>query len=452
MRPSTAQSWTIARCALGAFKMTIDFTMLGDGGGRLRRDTLIRLRLIAILGQGVVAAAATLVLDYDLPAFPVTICLAAALALNVWLRLTYPATHRMTDKQAFWVLAFDVIELGALLYLSGGSENPFAALLLAPLMIGASALGPKRVLVLGALTVLVATGLALSHMPLPFVPEGRLTLPLSFRVAQWLAILLGVTFIGFFAWRVADESRLLASALAATEIVLEREQHLGQLDGLAAAAAHELGTPLATIALVARELDRALPPNSPHAEDIALLRQQSDRCRDILSKLTSLGSGYAGPLTTMAIGDLLEDVVAPHRAFGVEIDIELEGDEPEPVCRRNAGLIYGLGNLVENAVDHAAQRVVVTAKWDADTVRLRIADDGPGFRADLLPRLGEPYLHRRKARAGGLGLGLFIARTLLERTGAAIRFANASSPERGARVRVRWSRAEFEQGSEGGSD
>lgn len=428
--------------------MDSNFSFLPDAG-RLRRDTLIRLRLIAIVGQGVVAATATFALHYDLPFLPVALCLAAALALNIWLRLKYPATHRMTDAQAFWVLTFDVVELGALLYLSGGSENPFAALLLAPLMIGASALGPKRVLVLGAITVLVATGLALSHMPLPFVPEGRLTLPLSFRVAQWLAILLGVTFIGFFAWRVAYESRLLASALAATEIVLEREQHLGQLDGLAAAAAHELGTPLATIALVARELDRAIPPGSPHAEDIALMRSQVERCRDILSKLTSLGSGDAGPLTTMSVGDLIEETVAPHRAFGVDIEIALMGDGDEPLCRRNAGLLYGLGNLVENAVDHAASRVRVLAQWDEGAVTIRVEDDGPGFRSDLLPRLGEPYLHRggRMARAGGLGLGLFIARTLLERTGAMIRFANGTGPDRGARVMARWARAEFEAGT-----
>ena len=368
----------------------IDFPLVPDGGGRLRRDTLIRLRLIAILGQGVVAATANFVLHYNLPLGPVALCLAAALALNLWLRVHFPATHRMSDAQAFWVLAFDVIELGALLYLSGGSENPFAALLLAPLMIGASALGPKRVLWLGALTVLVATGLALSHLPLPFVPEGRLTLPLSFRVAQWLAILLGVTFIGFFAWRVADESRQLASALAATEIVLEREQHLGQLDGLAAAAAHELGTPLATIALVARELDRAMPQDSPYADDIALMRTQVDRCRDILSKLTSLGAGY---------------------------DTE----------------------------------VIVTADWDDVAIRLSIADNGPGFRPDILPRLGEPYVHRggRKGSDDGLGLGLFIARTLLERSGAAIAFANAYPPERGARVSIAWPRAEFERGTSG---
>jgi two-component system, sensor histidine kinase RegB len=428
--------------------MAMDFSLPPDGGGRLRRDTLIRLRLIAIIGQALVVATAAFVLDYSLPLVPVAICLSGALALNVWLRVTFSATHRMSDAQAFWVLSFDVIELGALLYLSGGSENPFAALLLAPLMIGSSALGPRRVLILGAITVLVATGLALSHLPLPFLPEGRLTLPLSFRVAQWLTILLGVTFIGFFAWRVADESRMLASALAATEIVLEREQHLGQLDGLAAAAAHELGTPLATIALVARELDRSMPPDSPHADDIALLRTQVERCRDILSKLTSLGSGYAGPLTSMALGDLIEDVVAPHRAFGVDLDIVLEGAGAEPLCRRNAGVLYGLGNLVENAVDHADHTVRVLASWTDESVVIRVEDDGPGFRADLLPRLGEPYVHRRgrKDRDDGLGLGLFIARTLLERSGAAIRFGNAAAPERGARVQVRWARADFEAG------
>lgn len=428
--------------------MAMDFSLLPDGGGRLRRDTLIRLRLIAIIGQALVVATAAFVLDYNLPLVPVAICLSAALALNVWLRVTFPANHRMSDAQAFWVLSFDVVELGALLFLSGGSENPFAALLLAPLMIGSSALGPRRVLILGAITVFVATGLALSHLPLPFLPEGRLTLPLSFRVAQWLTILLGVTFIGFFAWRVADESRQLANALAATEIVLEREQHLGQLDGLAAAAAHELGTPLATIALVARELDRSIPSDSPHSEDIALLRTQVERCRDILSKLTSLGSGYEGPLTSMALGDLIEDVVAPHRAFGVDLEIMLEGDGAEPLCRRNAGVLYGLGNLVENAVDHADSRVRVRASWSDSTVLIRVEDDGPGFRADLLPRLGEPYVHRRgrKDRDHGLGLGLFIARTLLERSGAAIWFGNATAPARGARVQVRWARSDFEAG------
>jgi len=231
--------------------------------------------------------------------------------------------------------------------------------------------------------------------------------------------------------------------------VLEREQHLGQLDGLAAAAAHELGTPLATIALVARELDRAMPKDSPYSEDIALMRTQVERCRDILSKLTSLGAGYAGPLTDFALGDLIEEVVAPHRAFGIEINVTLKGVAPEPICRRQAGLLYGLGNLVENAVDHARTQVNVTAEWDGLTIRLCIADDGPGFRQDILPRLGEPYVHRgvRKAREHGLGLGLFIARTLLERSGAAIAFANASPPERGARVSVAWQRAEFEAGT-----
>jgi two-component system sensor histidine kinase RegB len=262
-----------------------------------------------------------------------------------------------------------------------------------------------------------------------------------------VALVSACVFTGSYVLRVAEEARQLAKALNATELVLAREQHLSQLDGLAAAAAHELGTPLGTIALVARELTRLAPPDGEMAEDIALLREQVERCRGILGKLSSLQDEDAGPLGQLTLRLLIEETAGPQRPFGVPFEITMTGDKPEPVCRRNPGMIYGLGNIVDNAVDFARSTVAITAEWNQSQVVLVIADDGPGFPPDVLMRAGDPYLSRGagEGRAGGgLGLGLFIAKTLLERGGATLEFSNRPAPASGASIRITWSRDDFE--------
>jgi two-component system sensor histidine kinase RegB len=242
---------------------------------------------------------------------------------------------------------------------------------------------------------------------------------------------------------VAEEARLLANALSATELVLQREQHLSALDGLAAAAAHELGTPLATITLVAREMEKALGSDAKYREDVTLLRSQSERCREILKRLTSLSSEGEPQLSQLPLTSLVEDVIAPHRDFGISI-VLAPGERigPEPVGRRNPGVLYGLGNLVENAVDFAQGKVIVRWNWNDNHVTLSITDDGPGFPAEIIDRIGEPYVSTRQGAepGGGLGLGLFIAKTLLERSGAVMDFANREPPEKGAVIRVAWPR------------
>ncbi|WP_375457327.1 ActS/PrrB/RegB family redox-sensitive histidine kinase, partial [uncultured Methylobacterium sp.] len=278
----------------------------------------------------------------------------------------------------------------------------------------------------------------------------------------WTAILLGTAFTGVYAWRVAEETRQLAQALAATELVLAREQHLSQLDGLAAAAAHELGTPLGTIMVVTKELVRQLGPTaSPSvADDLHLLREQVDRCRGILSKLTSLDGDGAGFLETLSFSHLVEELVAPQRAMGIALDVSNRGDGPEPACRRNAGVMFGLANILDNAVDFADARVIIEGRWTLDRVSLEIRDDGPGFSGEVLLRAGEPYVTTRsrdrtqaQGQGGdtvgaGLGLGLFIAKTLIERSGAQISLSNASAPgARGAQVRISWARHIFERGA-----
>lgn len=420
---------------------------LARSGRHLRLDTLVRLRWLAIAGQSLAVAGVHFGLRFPLPFGWCFAVIAVSAWLNIALRVRFPLSHRLGEDAATALLAFDIIQLAALLYLTGGLQNPFSLLFLAPVMISATALAPQRTLVLGLLAVALASLLSFKHLPLPWAGPDRPVLPPYYQAGNWIALVLGLGFTGIYAWRVAKEARDLSEALTATELVLAREQHLSQLDGLAAAAAHELGTPLATIALVARELSRLAPPEGEMADDITLLREQVERCRGILGKLASLQDDDAGPLDQLSLRLLIEEAAGPQRPFGVPFRIEMLGEKPEPVCRRNPGMIYGLGNIVDNAVDFARSEVTIAAHWTENHVALTIADDGPGFPPDVLMRAGEPYLSRERGESragGGLGLGLFIAKTLLERSGAVLEFSNLPAPASGASVRIVWPRAEFE--------
>src|SRR3954453_21658160 len=383
----------------------------GHDARRLKLDTLVRLRWLAVTGQSAAVAGVHFGLGFALPFGWCFLVIAASALVNLGMRIRYPASFRLSDNAATLLLGFDILQLAALLFLTGGLQNPFAMLFLAPVLISATALPPERTLGLGCLAVGSASMLVLVHRPLPWSGE-RPELPFLYVTGVWTAILLGVAFIGVYAWRVAEEARQLAQALAATELVLTREQHLSQIDGLAAAAAHELGTPLATIALVAKELDHALPKEGPIAEDIQLLREQVDRCRTILGKLTSMGQDQTDFLETISLAHLVEEVVAPQRALGIDIGIEAGGDGPEPMGRRNPGVVFGLANIVDNAVDFAESKVTISASWSRTEVRLEISDDGPGYAPEVLLRVGEPYVTTRSAAEqvetgedGGSGLG-----------------------------------------------
>ncbi len=334
----------------------------------VRLDTMVRLRWLAVIGQ----TTAVLVVHYGLE-FPLMIwaCLAViglSAWLNIALRLRFHLTQRLEPDRAAWLLAFDTAELAVLLFLTGGLQNPFAFLFLGPVLLSATALPPRFTVALGGFAVACATVLMFTHYPLPWDPDDPLRLPPIYMLGVWLAILLGMGFIGVYAWQIAEESRQLADALAATELVMAREQHLSALDGLAAAAAHELGTPLSTISVIAKELQNAIPADAPHGDDVRLLREQATRCRDILGKLTELSSSGA-PFDRAALSSMIEEVVAPHRHFGIAIDVTLPIDRSaEPVGARNPSILYGLGNLLENAVDFAQSRVAVDATWNADTI------------------------------------------------------------------------------------
>jgi two-component system sensor histidine kinase RegB len=416
----------------------------------VRLDTLLRLRWLAVIGQTVAVLVVVYVVEFPLPLWACMAVIALSAWLNVALRVRFSLTQRLEPTRAAWLLAFDIAELAVLLFLTGGLQNPFAFLFLAPVLLSATALPPRITVMLGVFAVVCATVLVFAHYPLPWDADDPLELPWIYLLGVWFSILLAIGFIGVYAWQITEEGRQIAEALAATELVLAREQHLSQLDGLAAAAAHELGTPLATIAVISRELERALDASSPHAEDVKLLREQAQRCRDILAKLTELPTG--APFDRTPLPALIEEVVAPHRNFGIDINVSLPPRPGPPMGTRNPAMLYGLGNILENAIDYAQARVEVTADWSDEDVAVTISDDGPGFAPEIMERIGEPYVKstkRRRMNAGGeptgLGLGFFIAKTLLERTGATVEFENRPYPDRGAVIRVRWLRDEFER-------
>jgi two-component system, sensor histidine kinase RegB len=415
----------------------------------VRLETLIRLRWLSIIGQTMAVLVVYLGLGFDLPIWS---CLGAILLsawLNVALRLAFSTTQRLDPDRAAWLLAFDIAELAVLLFLTGGVQNPFAVLFLAPVLLSATALPPRYTLVLGGFAIACATVLVFVHFPLPWNPKQGIEFDPVYKLGIWLAIVIGIGFIGAYAWQITEEARQLTDALAATELVLAREQHLSQLDGLAAAAAHELGTPLSTITVIAKELENAIPPEAPHGEDVRLLRQQAHRCREILGKLTQLSAGGA-PFDRMPMSALMEEVVAPYRNFGIDIEIVAPASQgEEPVGARSPAILYGLGNLMDNAVDFAERRVTIAAAWDQEKIEVTITDDGPGFAPDIMARIGDPYVTSRTDTGGeeriGLGLGFFIAKTLLERSGASLSFENRPPTAHGAVVTVRWNRREFER-------
>ncbi|RYE08348.1 MAG: ActS/PrrB/RegB family redox-sensitive histidine kinase [Hyphomicrobiales bacterium] len=427
-----------------------DYRQILPGNWRpLRLATLVGLRWLAIIGQTVGVLFVDWGLGYPLPLVECLSLIALSAVVNLALILRSEAGDRPSATVATLQLGYDLLQLGGLLYLTGGLENPFSLLLLAPVSVSATTLPQRSTFILAALAIAVASAISFLHLALPWDPERRIVFDRVYIIGVWVSIVCGVVFVSAYTNRVAHEARQLADALTATELALSRHEQLSALDGLAAAAAHELGTPLSTIALAAKEMKADIPPG-PLADDVDLIIAQSARCRAILAKLRSLRSGETGdPFAAVPLGELLEEVATPLEGTGKSIFIEIPEAEGEPVFRRNAGLLYGLGNLIENATQFARLKVTIEASWDREQALVTITDDGPGFADDLITRLGEPYLTTRARNTapdgdapGGLGLGIFISKTLLERTGARLAFENASGG--GARVRITWPRKAIE--------
>jgi two-component system, sensor histidine kinase RegB len=429
-----------------------------DGGrmraaGRLRLRTLVNLRWLAVAGQTAALLIVAFGLGFSVDLLTCLLVISASAWVNVFLLSSSQAQRLVPEGEAALQIGYDILQLSGLLALTGGPNNPFFLLLIAPIAISASTLRLRLMMALIGLCALCVTAFTLWHNPLPWIPGQTFELPQIYRVGLIAALAVGIAFTATYASRVAVEQNRLAEALAEAEAVLAREQRLSALGGLAAAAAHELGTPLATIHLVASELAREAEKGSPLAEDAALLVSQSERCRTILGQLSSRQPEPHQLVDAPTLRILIEEIAAPHEGLGADIAIDASAapdspQSPEPLVWRRGEIRFGLGNIIENAIGYATARVEIQARWTDSTVDVIVRDDGPGFGPEALARLGEPYFSERDAgggAAGGLGLGVFIAKTLLERSGAKVEFRNRRSPARGASVLVSWPRAALER-------
>ena len=413
--------------------------------GRLRVGTLILIRWIAVGGQATAILTVQFGMGYELPLVACAGAIAISAVSNSWLAYRRAPRARLGDREAALVLGFDLLQLAALLYLTGGLHNPFAILILAPVTVSATILSRNATAALVALAIATISVLGLWHMPLPWDPPGAFSHPPTYVLGLWTGLSVAAVFISAYVWSVAEEARSMSEAFAETRQALAREQRFAAVGGLAAAAAHELGSPLATIAVVAGELSRAVPADSEFAEDVQLLISQSNRCRDILAKLSRHPDEMGGmPFEHTPLSALIEEAASPHGSAreNTELDIALdpkdESDQPEIV--HSSEILLAVGTLIQNAMQFASGKVEVTIAWSSEEAEISILDDGPGFPHDVLTALGEPYVSSRHGEEGHMGLGIFIAQTLLERTGATISFGN----NEGAEVVIRWPRAMLE--------
>lgn len=440
----------------------------------VRMRTLIYLRWLAIFGQTAAVAVAYYVLDLDLLIGMNVVAIGASVIFNLAATFTLPETKRLSQQETTLTLLFDLGQLVILLYLNGGLNNPFALLILAPVTISATALRVNATFLVSGIALLAISALAFLYVPLTLQTGEIVALPQLYVAGYWTALVIGILFLGGYARRVTSETFSMSQALAATQMALAREHELTLLGGVVAAAAHEMGTPLATIKLVASELAEELEDTPELREDAELISSQAERLRDILRDM-----GRAGKddllLKTAPLTSIVQEAAEPHENRGKFIHFLANGSteqprlEDIPYAQRNPEFIHGVRNLVQNAVDFAKSTVWVHTTWSDTSIRVMVGDDGRGYPPDLLGRIGDPFLSKRKSSDGhassrpeyeGMGLGLFIAKTMLERTGAELTFTNAAvdgytmgqnagamkamEGATGAIVNVRWDRADLE--------
>ncbi len=423
----------------------------------VRLRTLIVLRWIAIFGQLAALTAAQRLFDLQLDIGLCFLAIGASIVANLVAEFVYPENKRLSEAEVTGMLTFDIFQLSFLLALTGGLNNPFALLILAPVAISAMALKPMTTASISAMALTLMVLLAFFHVPLTTV-DGEVFEKTDMFLFGFLAsIAIGIVFLAVYAGRVTSEVHAMSEALTATQMALAREQKLTDLGGVVAAAAHELGTPLATIKLASGELIEELNDKPDLREDALLIREQADRCRDILRSMGQAGKDDLH-MRRAPVGAVIREAAEPHADRGTELHYDIGGGDgdvaDQPIIERRPEIIHGLRNLVQNAVDFARAHVWIDVLWSDDYLTIRIIDDGPGFSTSVINRLGDPFVRRKRksnARPGyeGMGLGLFIAKTLLERSGAELSFANGRDPfepvskegERaGAVVEARWRR------------
>ena len=406
----------------------------------LDRKTLVFLRWIAIFGQLFSVNLVYFLLDLNFPVLLCHIVIFVGLFTNIYLQFGLKVTL-LKDLYSTTFLIYDIIQLSILLFFTGGIFNPFAILLIVPTIVSSTFLSMGSTIILGTLTVILLFALTFFNLPLPGMEEYILSFPNYYVTGILISLIIGLLFLSYFGIRFAGETKKRSDALNKLQQILAKEYELESLGGQAAAAAHSLGTPLATISVVAREMRKEVGDNSKLTKDIDLLISQTKRCSEILKKISQKKIISDEFLSAMSFEDLLEEIIKSFKESSEKIiKLNTDKDVNKIDIKRNPELVYGLRNFIGNAVKFSNQNILISIISDNINLYILIEDDGPGFPEDIIKALGEPYIKSRSKilkNNVGLGLGTFLGKTLLERQSAVIYFENDGSLS-GAKVKIKW--------------
>ena len=406
----------------------------------LDKKTLVFLRWIAIFGQLFSINLVYFFLDLNFPVLFCHIIIFIGFFTNIYLQFGLKA-NLLKDLYSSSFLMYDIIQLSILLFLTGGIFNPFAILLIVPTIVSSTFLSMGSTIILGTSTIILLFILTFFNMPLPGMEEYVLSFPNYYVTGILISLIIGLIFLSYFGVRFAGETKKRSDALNKLQQILAKEYELESLGGQAAAAAHSLGTPLATITVVAKEMRKEVGDNSKFTKDIDLLISQTKRCSEILKKISQKQIIKDEFLSAMSLENLLEEIIKSFKESSEKnIGLNIDKDVNKIDIKKNPEIVYGLRNFIGNAVKFSYQNILISIISNNINLFVIIEDDGPGFPDDIIKAIGEPYIKSRSKLSknnAGLGLGTFLGKTLLERQSAMISFENNSSLK-GAKVKIKW--------------
>jgi len=411
----------------------------------LDKKTLVSLRWIAIVGQLIAINFVYFYLKLELPIGAVHGIVLVGLITNLILQFKIKE-NQLKDLYSGFFLIYDLLQLTFLLYLTGGISNPFSFLMIVPSILSSTFLSMGTTIILGTLTIVSLFFLKKYHEILPGLDAYQFSFPEYYLEGILISIIIGLIFLSYFGIRFSGETKKRSEALEKLQQVMAREYQLDSLGGLAAAAAHSLGTPLATISVVAKELKKEIGDESKHTKDLELLVSQSKRCSDILRRISRKEIEDDQFINIVKAEDILEEIIISFKETSdVKINLISTEDKNKINVRRAPELVYGLRNFIGNAVKFSKSRVEITLKSDDKTIEIKINDDGPGIPEDIIKKIGEPYIKSKSKELisnSGLGLGTFLGKTLLEKKNAKLLF-RSNGELGGALVQISWSPKDF---------
>ena len=407
---------------------------------QLDKKTLVNLRWIALIGQYLTINIVNFIFKFELPFFACSVAIFAGVVSNFYLQFVFKK-NQLNNFTSTFVLFYDLIQLSILLYLTGGITNPFSILLIVPAIVASTFLNLRSTINLSIATIVILVVLTIYNFPIPHYGELHFHIPDTYLYALPTAIIVTLIFLTYFGIKFGIESRKRTEALNKLELILAKEHELESIGLQAAAAAHSLGTPLATITVVARELEKEVGKNPKYEKDIALLLSQTKRCSEILKNLSKDNLKEDNFLTNIKIEQLISEIIRSFKEISKKkLSFVYEKNEFNPQIERTLEITYGLRNFIGNAVKYSNSLVEISLESNSKITEVKVCDDGPGFSNDILEVLGEPYIRSKNkiiSSKSGLGLGTFIGKTLLERMKAKVLFDKCPKTN-GAMVTIKW--------------